>query len=788
MNPFLLGAAVAIALTFGPASQAQTAPTKLDPVVEATLASGFQGDIPVIVRFAGGADLKEVRKAIKAALKDQYPDPKERQSARKALKRSMLLDMLKDQAKAGKQAVSDYLVLNDEAAEVTELWIINAIAVELRADLVAGLADLPGIESIVLDATVQGPGTGTAPTAPTYWNLDKTGVSALWSQGHTGLGVVVATLDAGVDATHPDLGPRWRGGSNSWFDPYGQHATPADSTGHGTQVLGLIVGGAAGGYQVGMAPEAQWIAAKIFDNSNQATLSGIHQAYQWVLDPDGNPATDDAPDIVNNSWALNGSQNQCVQEFAQDVALLKEAEIAVVFSGGNYGPDPGSSVSPSNDPAVLSVGAVDYYDNVDLMSSRGPNACTGGTYPTLTAPGDGVLTTDRMPGFYNIVAGTSFAVAHLAGGMAVLRSAFPDATVTQLETAVVSTAADRGTAGPDNDYGEGMLDLVAAHDWLAAAVGGGTGGGGTGNPGTLQLDAVTYSLAENVASLTVTVTRAGGSSGDVSVAYATADDTATAAEDYVQATDTLTLLDGETSGTFDIALLDDTTYEGDETFTVSLSSPQGATLGTPQSAMVTILEDDPDPSTIDTDGDGIVDSLDQCPGTPTGVAVDQTGCALSPPDDDGDGVPNADDACPNTPPGTTVDPNGCPSGPVDADGDGFAADVDCNDADASVYPGAREIKRDGIDQDCNGYDLTINVTRSAYSSSRERLTVYADSDLGSAASLGMVVTESDGSTTVDSMSWNRRRGRWEATVRQALSLPATVTVTGPEGSVSAPVD
>ena len=96
-------------------------------------------------------------------------------------------------------------------------------------------------------------------TAPDVWNI-----------GHTGLGVVVATMDTGADATHPDLATGYRGGSNSWFDPYGQNASPWDHSGHGTQVMGLIAGGQSGGYQIGVAPDAQWIAAKIFDNSNNA--------------------------------------------------------------------------------------------------------------------------------------------------------------------------------------------------------------------------------------------------------------------------------------------------------------------------------------------------------------------------------------------------------------------------------------------------------------------------------------------------------------------------------------
>jgi OOP family OmpA-OmpF porin len=66
----------------------------------------------------------------------------------------------------------------------------------------------------------------------------------------------------------------------------------------------------------------------------------------------------------------------------------------------------------------------------------------------------------------------------------------------------------------------------------------------------------------------------------------------------------------------------------------------------------------------DTDGDGVVDDLDKCPGTPAGVKVDQDGCPL---DTDGDGVPDYLDKCPGTPAGVKVDQDGCP---LDTDGDG----------------------------------------------------------------------------------------------------------------------
>lgn len=67
---------------------------------------------------------------------------------------------------------------------------------------------------------------------------------------------------------------------------------------------------------------------------------------------------------------------------------------------------------------------------------------------------------------------------------------------------------------------------------------------------------------------------------------------------------------------------------------------------------------------LDSDGDGVIDSLDQCPDTPQGVVVDSRGCPL---DTDGDGVPDYLDKCPDTPQGVTVDPQGCP---LDSDSDG----------------------------------------------------------------------------------------------------------------------
>ncbi len=95
----------------------------------------------------------------------------------------------------------------------------------------------------------------------------------------------------------------------------------------------------------------------------------------------------------------------------------------------------------------------------------------------------------------------------------------------------------------------------------------------------------------------------------------------------------------------------------------------------------------------DSDGDGVLDSKDQCPGTPQGVSVDERGCAI---DSDGDGVIDAKDECPGTPQGVAVDSKGCP---LDSDGDGV---IDAKDE----CPGTPQ----GVQVDEKGCPVPMDVS------------------------------------------------------------------------------
>jgi subtilisin family serine protease len=338
------------------------------------------------------------------------------------------------------------------------LWITDAIVVTATPAAIAAIALRADVAQITLDTTDIV--STSVPAAPAEPNVAQISAPTMWNRGFTGQGVVVASLDTGVDATHPDLVGTYRGGANSWFDAYGQHAAPFDGSGHGTSTMGVIVGGGNGGTTIGVAPDATWISARIFDDSGTATVSAIHAALQWVLDPDGDPATADSPAIVNNSWAF-GTPG-CNLEFQSDLQALRAADIIPVFAAGNYGSSSATSVSPANYPEALSVGAIDSRNRIWSGSSRGPAACGAPSsfYPDVVAPGVNIWSTDRN-GLYSYSSGTSLAAPAVTGALALLLSS-QLASASATEAALLSTAIDVGTTGPDNTFGRGRIDVDRA--------------------------------------------------------------------------------------------------------------------------------------------------------------------------------------------------------------------------------------------------------------------------------------------------------------------------------------
>ncbi|MBI5030110.1 MAG: S8 family serine peptidase [Chloroflexi bacterium] len=425
----------------------------LDPALAELLAAQPAGQTRVIV-----------------VLKDQLA-PRTIGGRDRAERRRLVVQNLRahsDRTQANVRALLNARSNQGRARGVTPLWVLNAIALTADNAVIAELARLPEVSRIIADATIAAPRPMAQTSAAAEPNINLIDAPALWNLGYRGQGVVVANMDTGADYAHPDLAAQWRGGSNSWYDPYGQHpTTPTDMNGHGTWTMSVMVGRDNGGSSIGVAPDAKWIAVKIFDDSGNATLSGIHLGFQWLLDPDGNSLTADAPDVVNNSWSFNSIG--CFLDFEPDLQALIAADITPVFSAGNFGPNSSTSASPGNNPSAFAVGATGNNDAIASFSSRGPTNCgrsTNVTFPAVVAPGVNVRTAD-LYGLYTYVSGTSFSAPHTTGTLALLLSAFPNLTVAQQENALVSTATDLGSAGSDNTFGAGRINALAAYNALA---------------------------------------------------------------------------------------------------------------------------------------------------------------------------------------------------------------------------------------------------------------------------------------------------------------------------------
>ena len=306
----------------------------------------------------------------------------------------------------------------------------------------------------------------------------------VWDMGITGEGVLVATIDSGVDGNHPALASRWAGVADpryeghpewAWFDPYAyQNNFPYDSNGHGTHTMGTVCGGAPGD-QIGVAPGALWISAGAIDRGGgiPQTVSDAIESFEWMIDPDGNPSTNwDVPAVCSNSWRVTTGHGfpPCDETFWTFLDACEAAGIVIIFSAGNEGYQGLGRPSDraTDDYRTFAVAAVDANNPswpIAGFSSRGPTYCTpNGTEaikPDIAAPGVDVRSSWPGGGYY-CGDGTSMASPHINGVVALMRQANPNIGVEEIKEIIFQTAYDLGETGEDNSYGWGMVDAYEA--------------------------------------------------------------------------------------------------------------------------------------------------------------------------------------------------------------------------------------------------------------------------------------------------------------------------------------
>ncbi|MGH7326684.1 MAG: S8 family serine peptidase, partial [Candidatus Rokuibacteriota bacterium] len=471
-------------------------------------------------------------------------------------------------------------------------WVINGLAVTATERVIRGLAARSDVWEVRPDRAIRAPRPIRPAATPgpspfvSEWNIAQIRAPEVWAldPSYTGVGSVVGSFDTGVDLTHPDLQPRYRGNhSISWFDPYGEHASPFDLNGHGTHTTGTAVGGDASGSNIGVAPGAQWIAAKAWNDSGIGLTSAFHQIFEWFLAPGGDPAN--APDVVNSSWGF--AEAGCITEFQADVQALRAAGIFPAFAAGNDGPDDGSVRSPGAEPESFATGATDFFDDIAFFSARGPSPCGGTVKPDLSAPGVSIVS--AIPGGEYLPAdGTSMAAPHVSGAVAVLRSLNPALTVDELETVLLLGAVDLGIAGPDDSFGAGRLDLFRSAQIVL---------GGASRPvvAIVATDAVATEAGQTTAMFTVS--RTGSTDEPLTIQYAVSG-TATPGSDYLALAGSATIPAGSATTTLVVTAIDDSLTELDETVIATLSLDPAYIVGTPGGATVTIVSDEIPPDLI----------------------------------------------------------------------------------------------------------------------------------------------------------------------------------------------
>ena len=292
------------------------------------------------------------------------------------------------------------------------------------------------------------------PKVQPTWGIKRLKVPQLWAQGVTGKGVRVAHLDTGVDGSHPAL--KNAIAAFAEFDLLGNqipNAKPTDSGEHGTHTAGTILGRAiAKKNAFGVAPEAKLVSAMVIEGGQ--VIDRIIGGLEWIVGQDVR--------ILSLSLGLRGFTTA----FQAAIDALRRNNILPVCAVGNEFAL--TSRSPGNYDNVLSVGAIDRNDLVaNFSSSQTFDRPTDPLVPDIVAPGVGVLSC--VPGKrFAEMDGTSMATPHVAGLAALLQSARPDASASDLEAAILASCTRPNTM-PQGRANRGVPDAVVALAQLTGA-------------------------------------------------------------------------------------------------------------------------------------------------------------------------------------------------------------------------------------------------------------------------------------------------------------------------------
>ncbi len=302
------------------------------------------------------------------------------------------------------------------------------------------------------------------PNDPGYggqWYLASMNIEAAWALSDGDPSTTVVVIDNGCDGQHPDLVDNFAPGLDVIDDDDDPNHQPGvDGNEHGTACVGIVAArGDNGTGIVGVCPECTVRCVRLL--GAQTPISADVRALRFALEVDAA--------VVSNSWSYvdglpaPGPVAAAIAELQQDGREGRGT--VVVFAAGNENRnlEPGEI---SALPGVITVGAVNNFDEATAFTNRGPSldfSAPAATFTTDIVGADGADPGDYTDSF----GGTSAACPVAAGVAALLASADPTASAQEIRTAMLdglrpAPFAQPGPDGHDEQYGRGIIDPEAA--------------------------------------------------------------------------------------------------------------------------------------------------------------------------------------------------------------------------------------------------------------------------------------------------------------------------------------
>jgi subtilisin family serine protease len=236
------------------------------------------------------------------------------------------------------------------------------------------------------------------------WNITQVNAPSFWTKTK-GNGIVVATVDTGLDISHSEFTGRIINPKN--FTTTGGISV-VDSEGHGTHVAGII-----GGKTVGIAPECRIMPLKVFPST---TSLEFENAFRYILEYNEIATEEDKVRVVNCSWG----STVCDTMLSYLIRRLIDSGVTVVVSAGNSGDGNADTSEIWNYPGylweVITSAAINKDNTIATYSSSydGIDLASPGTEIYSSWPGGG----------YKLLSGTSMSAPHISAACALIYAAW----------------------------------------------------------------------------------------------------------------------------------------------------------------------------------------------------------------------------------------------------------------------------------------------------------------------------------------------------------------------------